>query len=89
MDCEDRGGIVSRIDDYPTHSCDETCRQESIWQVKDEFAKLVEEFALQRFGKVITDHLFSRTILDREFAGVDPIGDKVETTIKMFCPFAA
>ena len=77
------------MNDCPTHSCDETCRWESVLQVHDEFAKLVEKFALQGFGEEISDHLFSRTIVDREFIGIDAVGDEVETTVEMFGSLAA
>jgi hypothetical protein len=57
--------------------------------VKDEFAKLVEKFALQGFSEEVADHLFSGTILNREFTGVDAVGDEIETTVEVFSLFAA
>jgi hypothetical protein len=44
---------------------------------------------LQRLGIKSPHHLFSRTILDREFIGIDTVGDEVEATIEMFGSFAA
>ena len=65
----------------PTHSCDVKCRWDSVLQVHDHLAELVEEFTLQRFGKEIADHLLSGTIIDLEFIAIDVIGDKIVATL--------
>jgi hypothetical protein len=52
--------------------------------------ELVKDFALQRLGVKISDHLFGRTaILDREFIRIDTVGDEVEATVEMFGSLAA
>ena len=40
-------------------------------------------------GIEIANHLFGRTILDREIIGIDTVGDEVESTVEMFGSFAA
>ena len=44
---------------------------------------------MQRLSVEITVHLFGRTVLDREFVGIDTVGDEVEATIEMFGSFTA
>jgi hypothetical protein len=44
---------------------------------------------LQRLGAKISDHLFGRTILDREFIRIDTVGDEAEATVEMFGSLAA
>ena len=44
---------------------------------------------MQRLGVKISDHLFSRTILDREFMRIDAVGDEIEAAVEMFGSFAA
>jgi hypothetical protein len=61
----------------------------SVLQVHYEFAKLVKEFALQGFRKEIANHFFSGAILDREFTGVNLVGDEIKATVELFAPLAA
>ena len=44
---------------------------------------------MQRLGVKISDHLFGRTILDREFIGIDAVGDEIEAAVEMFGSLAA
>jgi hypothetical protein len=44
---------------------------------------------LQGLREEVADHLFGRTILDREFIGIDSVGDEVESAVEMFSSLAA
>ena len=44
---------------------------------------------MQRLGVKISNHLFGRTILDREFIRIDAVGDEIEAAVEMFGSLAA
>ena len=65
------------------------CALESLLGVHNEMAKLIEKLALQGFGEKVTNHLTSRTILNREFFVFDSIGDEIVPAVQMLGSFTA
>ena len=45
-------------------------------EVHDSLAELEELFSLERLGKLVRDHVVSRTIFDFKLAILDPISNK-------------
>jgi hypothetical protein len=84
------------IHEWQTHTCSNALLQckvfksmASLLEINDECSELVEELALQRFGKKVVNHFFRGTAFDRKFIHVDAVGDEIESAIEMLGSLAA
>jgi hypothetical protein len=94
MGLELNHGVIVKIQSWIKGRLSNTLLQcevigESHLQVHNETSEFVEEFALQGFGKEITNHFFGGTVFNRQFVLVDAVSDEVESTIEMFSSLAA